>query len=229
MFIPQKGMSFLLDGDIPKGDFFGKKTSKKLSESDGHIHTVVAGRLIGVNPDDMHLLAAHNIHLHLYTENYHNSRDMLNHVMKSSAPGHFHVHDHVSQLNWTEEFSKYDAGWLHNLVSTNNRNMLDVSWDDLNIPARTSTYAAAGLPVIFRNNSEHIVAIQSKIEELGYGLFFNKLDDLVILLKDKEHMSKLAKNAQDASSLFTFDHYIESLTDFFRCVIKNKQNERNSH
>lgn len=228
MFIPKTGLSLLLDGDIPKGDFFGKKTSKKLSESDGHIHTVVTGRLVGISPDDMRLLATHNIHLHLYTENYHNSREGLNHAMKSSAPDHFHTHPHVSLLNWTEEFSKYDAGWLHNLESANNSNMFDLSWDDLNIPARTSTYGAAGLPVILRNNSEHIVAIQSKIEELGYGLFFNKLEDLVILLKDKKHMSKLTKNARMASPLFTFDHYIESLNSFFRSVIKNKLDDKNN-
>lgn len=225
MFTPKRETSFLLDGDIPKADFFGETTSKKLSEADGHIHTMVAGRLVGINPDDMHLLASHNIHLHLYTENYHNSREMLNNAMKSAAPNHFHTHPHVMQVNWTEEFSKYDAGWLHNLESNNKKNMFNVSWDDLNIPARTSTYAAAGLPVILRNNSDHIVAIQSKIEELGYGLFFNKLDDLITMLKDKRLMGELTKNAQKASSLFTFDHYVDSLTSFFRNVIKQKQNE----
>jgi hypothetical protein len=148
--------------------------------------------------------------------------------MKSSAPEHFHTHPHISLLNWTEEFSKYDAGWLHNLESANNGNLFDVSWDDLNIPARTSTYASAGLPVILKDNSAHIAAMQTKIGDLGYGLFFNKLDDLVLLLKDKKHMSKLTKNARKASPLFTFDHYIENLTSFFHKVIKSKLDDKNN-
>ncbi|MFD2967726.1 glycosyltransferase family 2 protein [Sphingobacterium bambusae] len=228
-FIPKAGLSLLLDGDIPKGDFFEKKTSKKLSASDGHIHTLVTGRMVGITPEDMRVLAAHDIHLHLYTENYHNSREGLNSAMKSVAPDHFHTHPHVNLHNWTEEFSKYDAGWLHSIESKNNGNIFDVSWDDLNIPARTSTYAAAGLPLILKDNSEHIVAIQSKIDELGYGVLFNKIEDLIVQLKDEKFMSKLTKNAKKASVLFTFDHYAPRLTSFFHSVIKYKLDERSNY
>ena len=108
----------------------------------------------------MEKLAKQNIHLHLYSECAHDVRVGAYEVFQKNAPNHFHVHKHVSNDKWIEEFSKYDAGWLHSFDSKNNGDLLHATWDDLNMPARLYTLAAAGLPMIQKDNSGHIVSMQ---------------------------------------------------------------------
>ena len=57
-------------------------------------------------------------------------------------------------------------------------------WDDLNLPARMATLAAAGLPMIQRDNTGATVAIQSVGRELGVGLFFEDYEGLAAQLRD---------------------------------------------
>lgn len=225
-FIPQKGLNFIMDGDLPKKDYFTENFTEKLSVRDNHIHTVVAGRIIGISPSEMEILAKNNIHVHLYSENYHDCREDFNNEMKRNAPNHFHIHPHCSAQDWTKEFSQYDAGWLHSLSSENNGELLLASWDDLNIPARTNTYASAGLPVIMKDNSLHTVAVQTKIKDLGYGIFFNDMEDLSKQLTDKSKMNILTKNAKKTSTLFSFDYHVEDLISFFREVINYKKESK---
>ena len=216
---PGGGPSFILDGDLPKADYFTNDFSPKLSASDGTVHTVVAGRMVGISPADLAALARHNVHVHLYTENYHESRSRENEARLRAAPRHFHVHTHVSADRWTQEFSRYDAGWLHCLYSRNNGDLAHLSWDDLNIPARISTYAAAGLPVLLRNNSMHIVATQSLVRALDVGLFFDSLPDLAFKLRDEGRMQQLAANMRRCRMQFSFDHHVPALVQFFRDAI----------
>ncbi len=227
-FIPQTGSNFILDGDIPKKDYFHNNFSKKISGSDGAIHTIIAGRAIGIGYDEMKFLTNQNIHIHSYSENYHSQKNGFNQTMKKIAPDHFHVHSHCNHSSWVEEFSKYDAGWLHCLRSHNQENLLLASWDDLNIPARINTYAAAGLPVILKNNEKHTVAIQSMTKQLEIGIFFNDMQDLTNQLKDQQKMKKLTQNALQSRDLFTFDYHVDRLIDFFKKVIekKNKKDEK---
>ena len=42
--------TLVLDGDLPKRDWFAENRSPRLSERDGEIHTVVPGRPIGLHP-----------------------------------------------------------------------------------------------------------------------------------------------------------------------------------
>ncbi|TQM51504.1 glycosyl transferase family 2 [Arcticibacter tournemirensis] len=230
-FTPQMGLDYIMDGDLPKSDYFKDDFSEKLSIIDGHVHTVIVGRMIGISPADMKVLADNNVHVHLYTENYHNCREGFNNEMARVAPNHFHIHPHCSAQDWTKEFSRYDAGWLHFLSSDNNGELLLVSWDDLNIPARISTYASAGLPVILKNNAQHTIAVQTKVRSLDFGFFFNDMGDLVSQLSNKSKIGCLTENAIKSRYLFSFDHYTEDLISFFRKVIsfKKDKNEKKDH
>jgi glycosyltransferase involved in cell wall biosynthesis len=45
-FTPSGKLTYILDGDLPKQDYFHVPFTQRLSESDGAIHTLVAGRMI---------------------------------------------------------------------------------------------------------------------------------------------------------------------------------------
>ncbi|KOH43332.1 glycosyl transferase family 2 [Sunxiuqinia dokdonensis] len=223
-FIPSSNASYILDGDLPKADYFTTNFSPKLSAKDGAIHTVIAGRMVGISTKDLLELSKNNIHIHLYTENYHDSREKQINEYKRVAPSHFHVHPHCSHSNWVKEFSQYDAGWLHSFESQNQGSLMKASWDDLNIPARINTYMAAGLPVIQKNNKGHIVATETKIKKFDIGILFKDCEDLCLKLRDQDLMEKLACNVMDKRMLFSFDYHVPALTSFFRKVIEQKKN-----
>lgn len=219
-FIPPQKFYMLLDGDLPKKDLLDKPYSPRLSARDGAIHTVVAGRMIGIGPSDMRALAAQNIHVHLYSENFLNNKETKNRELLAAAPNHFHVHENCPQNRWVEEFSRYDAGWLHCFESKNGGDMMKTSWDDLNLPARLGTYAAAGLPVIQRDNSGHIVAMHQIIEQMGVGIFFRQFEDLGALLYDEKAMAEKRRRMNEERGVFFFDTHVERLVAFFRETIK---------
>ncbi|MDR2954541.1 MAG: glycosyltransferase [Prevotella sp.] len=222
-YIPKTGSSFILDGDLPKMDYFNKKLSKRLSESDGEIHTVMPGRLVGITPQHTQALAQQNIHIHIYTENYHDYKMGYLHHLRRLNPDHIHLHPHCIPANWVKEFSQYDAGWLHYFDSSNEGNLLNANWEDLNIPARMTTLAMAGLPMIQKNNAGHIVAMQNIAKQKNVGIFFNDIDDLCHQLKDKKHMDTLRKNLMEKRYEFSFDYHLPDLITFFRKVIEQKQ------
>ena len=223
-FFSSEGLTFILDGDLPKKDYFFNDFSQKLSSNSGSVHTLVAGRMIGITPVDFEYLAKEDIHIHLYTENYFKSRESQIASFKKIAPDHFHVHPHCTQLDWVKEFSKYDAGWLHSFESLNKGNLNMASWDDLNIPAKINTYVAAGIPMIMRDNGNNIVATQRKIKELDIGILFENYADLTRKLKDCQFMTNVTNNVLRNRESFTFDYHVPELISFFREVIKHKKN-----
>lgn len=225
LFLPQthRGISMVLDGDLPKADYFGKDFSDKLSLLDGEVHTLVVGRMIGINEKDLRFLSERHIHIHLYTENYHSSRSqLLEHYMKL-FPNHFHLHDHIPPSGWCKEFSKYDAGWMHSVNSNNHGRTLHCTWDDLNFPARISTYMAAALPVIYKCNKEHVVAMEEQIHKLGIGISYNSLDELIAHLKDKKSVERARENVMKHRQFFSFDYHVPKLIEAFREIIKMKR------
>ena len=215
--------SFILDLDLPIKDLFDKPFSKKLSDTDQAIHTVVTGRLVGVDEKGMEKLAKQNIHLHLYSECAHDVRVGAYEVFQKNAPNHFHVHKHVSNDKWIEEFSKYDAGWLHSFDSKNNGDLLHATWDDLNMPARLYTLAAAGLPMIQKDNSGHIVSMQEIARKYDIGIFYKDIENLGEVLYNKDVMKKLQQNMINSREEFTFDYYVNDLIKFFHGLIDKKQ------
>ncbi len=224
-FIPSKGLSLILDGDLPKNDFFNSNFSQKLSASGTGIHTLVAGRMIGIDFSIWKTFINKDIHIHVYTESYIITKEKLFNEMKRMAPNHFHLHKHCPHDKWVEEFSKYDAGWLHAIDSSNNGNLMQASWDDLNIPARISTYAAAGLPMILKDNTNHIVATHKKVKELDIGIFFQNYGDLERQLKDEVKMKNLRTNVISSRAQFHFDYHVSNLISFFEKVIKSKKSK----
>jgi hypothetical protein len=64
----RSGLSHVLDGDLPKAEWFTAERSRLLSDSDGDIHTVIPGRPIGPAPEVIGQLAAAGVHVHLYSE-----------------------------------------------------------------------------------------------------------------------------------------------------------------
>ncbi|WP_240513625.1 glycosyltransferase family A protein [Prevotella sp. P3-122] len=221
-FIPKSKFPFILDGDLPKDDYFTNDFSKKLSDEDGEIHTVVAGRLIGITIEEIGCLAKNGIHIHLYNESYEGAKSEFFRQAMIVAPNHFHIHKHCSPNNWTEELSKYDIGWLHCFDSENQGYYDKVRWNDINIPARLSTMMAAGIPTIQKDNSKHIVAMFSYVKERRCGIFYTDIEDLICKLKDTENIRRLQENVLKHRMESSFDYHMQDLIDYFRKIIKIK-------
>jgi len=218
--------TLVLDGDLPKRDWFvGKERAPLLSERDGAIHTVVPGRPIGLHPSAVAALAAHDIHLHFYGDFNHGL--WFEWILKTLrlAPDHLHLHPNVAQPDWVEEFSRYDAGWLHFFKSTNGGELLRANWDDLNYPARIATLAAAGLPMLHSANPGALVACQNLIRERNLGILAESWDALAARLHDRPAMVALRKSVWDQREAFTFDAHVDRLVGFFRRVIAARQRQ----
>ena len=209
----------VLDGDLPKRDWFGQQPQALLSATCGEIHTVVPGRPIGLHPHTVAALAHEEIHLHFYGDFTHGQWRGWIDKARALAPQHLHLHANVGQERWVEEFSRYDAGWLHAFCSDNRGQIRRANWDDLNYPARMATLAQAGLPMVQRRNEGAIVATQTLARELDVGVFYNSIEELADCLRDSARMQALRENVWRSRHLFTFDHHAPALVDFFRSVI----------
>jgi glycosyltransferase involved in cell wall biosynthesis len=227
-FLPLNNNYFILDGDLPKKDWCRQERSPLLSSSDGEFHTVVPGRPLGLHPQDVQQLAEQKIHLHFYGDFTHGQwREWIDKTRKM-ADGYLHIHSNVDQDEWVKEFSQYDAGWLHFVKSNNYKEITRADWNDLNIPARMSTLALAGLPMLQYDNEEHIVAVQSLAKRFDIGLFFTSMHQLKMLLQDQQRMKQIRKNVWNQRHLFTFDHHANNLIDFFYKVIQSKSTQLQS-
>jgi glycosyltransferase involved in cell wall biosynthesis len=223
MFIRSMGQAFIMDGDLPKASYFTNDFSPLLSDFDNAIHTVIPGRPVGVGLHEVKLLADQNIHIHLYNESYVEAHEPFIKSAMSIAPRHIHLHNHCKPHEWVKEFSQYDAGWLHCFRSANGGSLLSATWDDLNLPARMSTLAAAGIPMLQMDNSGHVVAMQSRAKEYDVAIFIDKWEELGVQLQNKARMRQLRANAIRSRKYFTFDHYVPELISFFRKVVDEKQ------
>ncbi|MDR0560406.1 MAG: hypothetical protein LBG92_09550 [Prevotellaceae bacterium] len=222
LFIPDISDNnvYILDPELPKREYFKNDFSEKLSSVDGAVHTVFIGRIIGISPNDVYVLANNNIHVHVYNQNY--VSDNVLTVYKNVAPKHFHIHKYCNSSNWVKEFSKYDAGWLHCFESHNKNSVMRLKWPDLNLPARINTFMAAGIPIIQKDNSEHIVAMQTCIQNNGAGIFFKTIEDVIIQLRNKELLDKLKADIYNRRLQFSYDYYIPDLIEFFYKIIRQK-------
>ena len=210
---------FVLDGDLPKKDWFEQSAGELLSSCSGEIHTVVPGRPMGLHPQTVAELAQRGVHLHFYGDFTQGQWREWIAKARALAPAHLHLHANVEQARWVQEFSRYDAGWLHAFVSENHGELRRANWDDLNIPARMATLAAAGLPMIQRANPGAIVASQTLARELGIGVFYDTVAGLAHQLRERSAMEAVRANVWAQRALFTFDHHVPDLVAFFRTVI----------
>lgn len=210
--------SLVLDGDLPKREWFVDARAPRLSQQDGAVHTVVPGRPIGLHPQDVAALAGEGVHLHFYGEYTHGQWGAWIDRARALAPDHLHLHGHVDQRRWVEEFSRYDAGWLHFFASSNEGDLRRADWDDLNIPARAATLAAAGLPMIQRDNDGACVATQSLGRRLEISVFASDMAELGARLRDATAMQRVREQVWRHRHEFTFDHHADRLLGFLGAV-----------
>lgn len=213
----------ILDGELPKINCFKDIRKPLLSETIGGYHTVVPGRPFGLTPNHIGLLARNNVHFHFYGNSWHQLYGHFVNESRSIAPNHIHLHPDCSSEKWTEEFSQYDAGWLHFVESKNNGDYLKTNWEDLNIPARMATLAAAGLPMLQKDNSGHIVATQTICKKLGIGIYIKSIEELGTIFANKSYVQNVRDNVWQHRMEFSFDYHLPELISFFRKVIRNKK------
>lgn len=222
-YIPSRNNYLLLDGDLPKKEIFGNVFSEKLSTKDGEIHTVVAGRMVGMELNLFRELAKNKIHVHLYNESYEDGYKEYISEIKKVAGNYFHQHANCAPINWTIEFSKYDAGWLHCFDSTNGGDYSKMGWNDLNIPARVSTMMAAGIPCIEKDNGGNIVAMQDCLKNNGCAIFYADYSDLISKLQNRQFMMNIQNNIMMHRMEYAFDTHVPTLINFFKKLINDKK------
>jgi hypothetical protein len=208
---------FILDGDLPKVDYMVEDWSPKLSQQDGEIHTACVGVPRGFDRMDFSHIAKEKIHIHFYGEHYHQLAEDW--VRRSGPSGYLHLHATVEPTNWVRELSRYDAGWLHLFKSNNRGSLRRADWADLNLPARLSTYAIAGLPWIMKDNGPSITAVQALARRHDVGFAFNDIDDLARELRNKERLDELSRNMRMTRHMYSFDYHVDDLITFFRHLI----------
>jgi hypothetical protein len=225
LFLPPRPAGvppLVLDGDLPKREWFTEERTPRLSASDREPHTVVPGRPIGLHAATVGELAAHGVHLHVYGDyTLGQWRDWVARA-RDLAGDYLHLHPNVDQSGWTREFSRYDAGWLHFLPSENRGDLRRATWDDLNYPARIATLVAAGLPLLQYDNPGATVATQTLARERDIGLFATDIAGVATQLRDAARLDRLRANVWRQREDFTFDHHADRLIAFFRQVIANR-------
>jgi len=207
--------TFVLDGDLPKADWLTAAWAPKLSAADGQIHTVCPGRPLGLDP--FAAIARAGIHVHFYGEHF--QRAFPTWTREGLATGYMHLHPTVQPADWVRELSRYDAGWAHLFVGGNGGDLRRATWDDLNLPARLGTLAAAGLPWILRDNRDARVATQSVARQHDIGLPFASYEELAVRLRDGGRMAALGAHMRAARRHFAFDTHVDDLLHFFRQAI----------
>lgn len=217
--------SMILDGDLPHLARFKGKPGRLISEEEGEIHTVVPGRPMGLSPADAQELAKRKIHLHLYGDFYHSVYQAWIDEANALAPGYLHLHPACSPQHWVEEFSQYDAGWLHVFEAENHGELMKASWLELNFAARMSTLGAAGLPMIQRDNTGHICASQAFTSENGFGIFYQSYDDLAAQLGDHAAMNRMRQEIWAKREILSFHHHVDEVLAFFRAVMEAKKKQ----
>lgn len=215
--------SLVLDGDLPKRDWFDAPRSPRLSERDGQLHTVVPGRPIGLHAPLVGELAQQGVHLHFYGDYTQGEWYAWIADVNKVAAGFLHLYPNVEQQDWVKEFGQYDAGWLHFFGSQNAGELRRATWDDLNYPARIATLAVAGLPLLQRDNPDAIVATQTLARQHDIGLFFQSMEQLGAQLRDAGRMAQLRNNVWRQREQWMFDTHADELIGFFRRVIGERR------
>ncbi len=214
--------AFVLDGDLPKRDWFAGERSPRLSDTDGEIHTVVPGRPIGLHAKTVGELAAAGVHLHFYGDFTQGQWAEWIPRAQAVANGKLHLHPNVDQRGWLREFSQYDAGWLHYFASENGGDVRRANWDDLNYPARIATLAVAGVPLLQYDNADAFVATDHLARRHDLGFFGRSMAELAAQLYDRPRLDAVRDSVWRQRGQFTFDAHADALIAFFRRVIASR-------
>ncbi|MFN2469495.1 MAG: glycosyltransferase family 2 protein [Gaiellaceae bacterium] len=212
-------LSLVLDGDLPKSDWFGGPPTPRLSDRDGEVHTVCVGRPFGIFPDFLAELAAHRVHTHFYGPTWGDWWASWITEAHGTAPGYVHLHASVRQPEWVPVLSRFDAGWMHVFRSRNEGDLRRACWDDLNLPARLGTYAVAGLPLLQPDHGTSLVATETLARDLGVGVLFRDAESLAFELHDRAAMDRRRESMWHARHQFAFDRHADELLSLFRRAI----------
>jgi glycosyltransferase involved in cell wall biosynthesis len=206
----QEPDSLVFDGEYPRREWLTDDWTPKLSDVDGEAHTACVGRSV---LESMPELAARRIHVHVYALPY--MRAGARWAGGAEAGPYLHLHPPVGPPDWVRELSRYDAGWMHVFDSANHGDTRLLSWHDMNLPARIGTYAAAGLPWLYRGNRGHRVATGAVAGALGVGIGYHDLDDLAARLATERRDRQRGKAMRTHRDEFCFDHHVDRLVGFF--------------
>ena len=228
----QRDNVLIFDGDLVKREWMTDDWSPKLSDQDGQLHTVCAGRPLGLDPRDsaeaaefvMSILHS-GIHVHLYGGAFFQNAP-AEFLDKLRGSGLVHFHPPVGAADWVSELSRFDAAWCHIFVSRNRGDLRRGAWTDLNLPARLGAYASAGLPWILRNNQHSRVALDALAQQLDVGIFVDDGEDLSRQLRDRPRLQQLTRNMRRARSTYCFDDQLPRLVDFFHRLIERRSVRR---
>jgi hypothetical protein len=219
--------TLVLDGDLPKADWFTDQRSQPLSETDGQIHTVVLGRPLGLDAALVRILAAHGLHIHFHglvrAPGPKGEWTSWLRQAQQAAPGHVHVHPHVDQRDWVRVLSRYDAGWLHRVQSHNGGDLRRANWDDLNYPARIPPLLAAGVPLLQQHSPGCVVAATRLIECHGFGVLYADIEHLCMQLAQRAAMQRRRTAAWQHRLLFAFDTHVDRLLALFDALVGHRR------
>jgi hypothetical protein len=211
----------VLDGDLPKADWFSDDRSPRLSDQDGQVHTAVLGRPLGLDTDALVALARADVHVHLHgqVDDRGPAAGWRSQVQEAQriVPGRLHLHPKVDQRHWVRVLSRYDAGWLHRFRSANGGDLRRAVWDDLNAPARLPTYASAGLPMLQQRSPGCVVAVERLLGSAG--VLYDDVDDLVARLRDRASLDAAAAASWSGRARFTFDAHADRLVGVLRGAV----------
>jgi glycosyltransferase involved in cell wall biosynthesis len=211
--------TLIADGDLPKADVLGDEWSPRLSDLDGEIHTVCAGRAYGLSSRELAELADAGIHVHLYGMQYYGLPRLHSEWIRDGvASGHLHLHEAVEPHDWVRELSRYDAAWTHIFTSRNGGDLRRATWDDLNIPARLATYSIAGLPWILRDNAHSQVVVERIAREHDVGIRYDDIASLRAQLLDRDMVHARSANMRAMRAQMTFDEHVDRLVALLRQV-----------
>jgi glycosyltransferase involved in cell wall biosynthesis len=211
--------TLVLDGSLPKADWFDGEPATRLSEIDGEVHTCVLARPLGFDAEFVKALAAHRVHVHFHgLRNGPGPQGQWTAWLDRAgqvAPGFVHVHPPVDAAGWVRELSRYDAGWLHRVPSSNAGDLRRASWDDLNPPARIGPLLAAGLPMLQQRHAGNIVTMDRLVADEGIGLLYDDVEDVCAQLTDEALMARVREQVGRQRPRFTFDSRIGPLLELF--------------
>ncbi len=214
--------TLVVDGNLPKADWFAGEPPPRLSEADGEVHTVVLGRPLGFDPPFLAALAARGVHVH-----FHGLRDGPGpqgtwrawlEEARRLAPGRVHVHPGVDERGWVGVLGRYDAGWLHRFTSTNEGDVRRATWDDLNLPARIGTLMAARLPLLVPANPGCAVAVERLVAATGAGLVYGSAEEAAARLAGPD-LAAARTAVCRVREEFTFDAHADRLLALFRTLL----------
>ncbi|CAA9525897.1 MAG: Beta-1,3-glucosyltransferase [uncultured Solirubrobacteraceae bacterium] len=207
----------VMDGDLPKRDWLDAAPAPRLSAADGMPHVALLGRAAGIEPADLVRFTDGGVHAHLHGPATAWAREAA-----GLAPDRIHIEGVVEPARWVSELSRYDAGLLHTARSTNGGDVRRATWDDLDLPARLPILLAAGLPPIARGNPGAVVAVEAVLAELGCGLIYEELEDLLERLVREIRGRELGDRAWAWREELTFDHHADRLVGILRTAADSR-------